>query len=136
MRTEESYSVESFIRSAPSNNLNYESMSFIEKFSSVTMVTHNILTDYIDELYDLSVTVNLSDEEYNRYVYKPKLLAYDLYGSGELYFVILALNDICNVKEFNFRKLRMLKVEDLEQFLSSIYNSERYVLNLNRSKNE
>lgn len=136
MASETTSTIQEFINSAPSNSITYESTSFLEKFSTLTLVSYNIFNDYLDEMLELSVSVTLSDEEYNRYVYRPKLLAYDVYGSTEIYFLILMLNNICNVKEFNFRKVKMLRVEDLEKVISSVYNSEKYRLDLNRSKIE
>ena len=128
--------IQDFINSAPSNSITCESTSFLEKFTSLIMVSYNIFNDYIDEMLDLCVTVTLSDQEYNKYIYRPKLLAYDVYGSTEVYFIIMILNNICNVKEFNFKKVKMLRVEDLEKVISAVYNSEKYRLDINRTKIE
>lgn len=136
MRPEKTYTIEEFIDSHNSADINYESTSLLQKLDGYTMIAYNIFNDYIDELDDLAVYVSLNDEEYNKYLYRPKILAYDLYGSTELFFLILILNNICNVKEFDFKRLKLLKVEDLEKFISSVYNSERYTLSLNRTKNE
>lgn len=136
MRPEKTYTIEEFVDSYNGADINYESTSLIQNINGYTMIAYNIFNDYIDELNELAVYVTLSDEEYNKYLYRPKILAYDLYGSTELFFLILMLNNICNVKEFDFKRLKLLKVEDLEKFISSVYNSERYTLSLNRSKNE
>lgn len=136
MRPEKTYTIEEFIDSYNSSDINYESTSLIQNLDGYTMISYNIFNDYIDELNELAVYVTLTDEEYYKYLYRPKILAYDLYGSTELFFLILILNNICNVKEFDFKRLKLLKVDDLQQFISSVYNSERYTLSLNRTKNE
>ena len=136
MASETTSTIHDFINSAPSNSITYESTSFLEKFTTLTMVSYNIFNDYLDEMLDLSVSVALSDQEYNRYVYRPKLLAYDVYGSTEVYFIIMMLNNICNVKEFDFKKVKMLRVEDMEKVISAVYNSEKYRLDINRTKVE
>lgn len=136
MASETTSTIQDFINSAPSNSITYESTSFLEKFTTLTMVSYNIFNDYLDEMLDLSVSVALSDQEYNRYVYRPKLLAYDVYGSTEVYFIIMMLNNICNVKEFDFKKVKMLRVEDMEKVISAVYNSEKYRLDINRTKVE
>ena len=136
MASETTSTIQDFIYSAPSNSITYESTSFLEKFTTLTMVSYNIFNDYLDEMLDLSVSVALSDQEYNRYVYRPKLLAYDVYGSTEVYFIIMMLNNICNVKEFDFKKVKMLRVEDMEKVISAVYNSEKYRLDINRTKVE
>lgn len=134
MASERTTTIKDFINSAPSNSITYESTSFLEKFSNLTMVSYNIFNDYIDEILDMAVTVTLSDQEYNKYLYRPKLLAYDVYGSTEVYFIIMILNNICNVKEFNFKKIKMLSVEDLQSVISAIYNADKYRLDINRTK--
>ena len=136
MASETTSTIQDFINSAPSNSITYESTSFLDKFTTLTMVSYNIFNDYLDEMLDLSVSVALSDQEYNRYVYRPKLLAYDVYGSTEVYFIIIMLNNICNVKEFDFKKVKMLRVEDMEKVISAVYNSEKYRLDINRTKVE
>lgn len=136
MRPEKTYTIEEFIDSYNSSDINYESTSLIQNLDGYTMISYNIFNDYIDELNELAVYVTLTDEEYYKYLYRPKILAYDLYGSTELFFLILILNNICNVKEFDFKRLKLLKVDDLQQFISSVYNSEKYTLSLNRTKNE
>lgn len=135
MRSDKTYTIEDFIDSSNTNDINYESTSLLQNLNGYTMIAYNLFNDYIDELDNLAVYVTLSDEEYNKYLYRPKILAYDLYGSTELYFLILMLNNICNVKEFNFKRLKLLKVDDLQKFISAVYNSEKDTLSLNRTKN-
>lgn len=135
MKPEETYTIEQFISSAPTTKISYESLSIIESMSGGEneLITYNVLNDYIEELEELAVWVELDDIEHMRYIYKPKLLSYDIYGSTELYFVIMYMNNICNVKEFNLKKIKMLKMEVMEDFLSSVYNSEKEMIMNNRS---
>lgn len=135
MNSDMTYTIEDFINSSNSSDINYETTSLIQRINGYTMISYNIFNDYIDELNDLAVYVTLTNEEYNKYLYRPKILSFDLYGSTELYFLILMLNNICNVKEFNFKRLKLLKVDDLQKFISAVYNSEKNTLSLNRSKN-
>lgn len=135
MNSDMTYTIEDFIDSSNSSDINYETTSLIQRINGYTMISYNIFNDYIDELNDLAVYVTLTNEEYNKYLYRPKILSFDLYGSTELYFLILMLNNICNVKEFNFKRLKLLKVDDLQKFISAVYNSEKNTLSLNRSKN-
>ena len=136
MLSEKTFTVEQFIATNSNSNINYEKLSLIEKMDSVYTITYNLLNDYKDDLDKVTITINLNDEEYTKYVYKPKLLAYDVYGNVELYFIILFINNICNVKEFNNRKIKMIKKDDLHNILSIIINSEADILRKNRNKIE
>ena len=73
----------------------------------------------------MAKSVELSDKEYYTYRYRPKLLADYLYGNGELYFIILWLNDMWNVKDFNSRKIKLISKSDLSETLSKINSSEK-----------
>jgi hypothetical protein len=85
-----------------------------------------VASDYIDELRnDYCVNVELSDDELARYKYRPKLLAYDIYGSQEIYFLILILNDICSTKEFTFSKLKLPTKNNMTEICKILMNQNR-----------
>ena len=113
------------------SKLNYEDYCLHEKESFLNIISYNILDDYLDELKLISKTVELSDTEYIKYLYKPRILAYDIYGDPELFFVILKLNNLCSSKEFNLKKLKLIPKNTLLEVLSLIYNSEKNVLQRN-----
>ena len=118
--------IEEFVQSGKSVSLTYKNFSFHETLTNGTQVSvFDVVNDYIMELRTASVTVKLNDDEYRKYCYKPKLLCYDIYGNPELYFIILLINDIADVKEFNKKSFYMLSKEYMSMLTSYIYNSER-----------
>ena len=126
-----SYTVEEFVQYQGVSKLNYEDYCLHEKESFLNIISYNILDDYLDELKLISKTVELSDTEYIKYLYKPRILAYDIYGDPELFFIILKLNNLCSSKEFNLKKLKLIPKNTLLEVLSLIYNSEKNVLQRN-----
>lgn len=128
--------LENFIDTNNRNKISYNKLSLFDKSSdgSKNMISYNILNDYLEELEAIALDVALTDEQYLKYKYKPKLLAYDIYGSQELYFVILYINNIASPKEFDMKKIKMIKTDVLTQALSDIYNSEKELLENNRSE--
>ena len=128
--------VEDFIEMGASDEMTYKNFSilvnFIGESSVVEYAQDNVIYDYIDELMEKSVVFELSDDDYIKYRYKPKLLSYDIYGTTELYFVIMALNGICNIKDFNKRKLNLLYKSDLLNILNEIYSAESDYISYNR----
>lgn len=95
----------------------------------------NVIHTYMDEMKKKRKIVSVTESERIKYAYKPKLLAYDVYGSTELFFILLALNGMCNVKQFDLieRKFFALTPQDCAQFMSDIYNAEGDYLKLNRT---
>ena len=95
----------------------------------------NVIHTYMDEMKKKRKIVSVTESERIKYAYKPKLLAYDVYGSTELFFILLALNGMCNMKQFALieRKFFALTPQDCAQFMSDIYNAEGDYLKLNRT---
>ena len=110
------------------------SVKNVNKATKILYPEHNIIYDYLKELKSSTVTCELTDGEYLKYRYNPKLLAYDIYGSAELYFVILAINGMCSFKDFNKKKIKLLYKQDMTDFLTAIYNAESDYISKNRAK--
>ena len=120
------YKLSQFIkvgRQAPT--LSYTDFSYRETHKGISYVIKNVLNDYLPELKKLARKVLLSDKEYEKYKYKPKLLSYDLYGTTEYYIYLLMINDMCNIYEFDSKKLLIITKSTLNLALSSIYRSEK-----------
>lgn len=124
---EKTYTIDQFISCKNTDkNIYYSNLSIFEKSIDGTqlLLSYNILNDYYDEIFDKAVTVELTDKEYNMYQYQPKKLAYKLYGSTEYYYILLFLNGMASVKEFNRKKIKLIRPSDLSSILSAIYTSE------------
>ena len=108
------------------SNIYYKDLSIFEKSidGKSVLLSYNILNDYRKEIFDFIIPITLTDEEFQKYQYQPKKLAYDLYGSTEYYYMILFINSMTNVKEFNRRKINLMRAKDMSIILSAIYSSE------------
>lgn len=125
--TNVTFTLDQFADSKSSNDISYYSMSLLEKdpVNNIEYDVFNVVSDYMNELKAMSKPVTLSEQEYYTYRFKPKLLANYLYGNGELYFIILWLNDMWSVKDFNLRTIKLIKNSELAEALSSINASEK-----------
>lgn len=138
-KVEETYTVEDFIELGKDiDDINYSKLAILSKASSdvenpILYAEHNVIYDYEDEFKKLSLTVEMTDTEYNKYRLKPKLLAYDLYGSTELYFAILFINNMYSIKDFDRKTIKLIKKDNMITLLTSIYNAERHYISSNRS---
>lgn len=102
----------------------YGDSSFQERDGNISYVVKNILDDYKEDLKDIALKVVLTNDEHLMYQYNPKKLAYDVYGATEYYHVILMLNDIGSVIDFNTKNLLMLRRQDLFNSMASIMLAE------------
>lgn len=126
-KVNKTFTLDKFADSKSSNTISYYSMSLLEKDpqNNIEYDVFNVVSDYMNELKAMAKEVTLSETEYYTYRFKPKLLAHYLYGNGELYFIILWLNDMWSVKDFNLRTIKLIKNSELAQALSSINASEK-----------
>lgn len=73
----------------------------------------NLFEKYYELLLDNTVIVVLTDDEYLKYRFKPKVLSYDLYGTMELHYMLLRLNYVYSVTNFDFKEIRVFNTNIL-----------------------
>ena len=127
-RLSKTTTLEEFIEAGAGITISYDNLSMVDEIQNTRIPIYNVLSDYIPELMISAVTITLTEPEYFKYRFKPKLLAIDIYGNPELYFVILILNNMCSVKEFDIKKIKMLPTSAMNDLLSAIYNSNKSFL--------
>lgn len=134
IKADQTITVQDFIALRPSDEITYYNYSILEYLNGYDMFITNLLYDYEDELQDISVVVTLTDIEKAKYRYKPYLFAYDVYGSTELKFIVMMMNNIIDPKEFDFDKVRLIKPSDLTTLLNRMNAVNEEYINNNRSK--
>ena len=91
---------------------------------------YNLFEKYYELLLDHSVIVTLSEAEYNKYRFNPRLLSKDLYGNMELHFMLLRLNHVYSVIEFDFKEITVFKPSVLKLLNEiMVIESENYIEN-------
>lgn len=136
------HTVQEFISIGMQTNeyTSYNALAYIEKRNRIEFVVKQLIDDYIYELRQLMQEVQFSDKYVIKYRFNPKMLSYDLYGTTKLFYLILKLNDMCNVHEFSIanHKLNLLAPTDMKSALNSIYSSENQSMQIfnNAHKND
>ena len=128
----QTYTLEQFINMKNTDGITYNNFSIYGKIDGQKILESNILDEYIDDLVSLSKIVKLSSDEYIKYKYAPDLLAYDVYGSVQLDFVILAVNDMIDPKDFNLKRLKLPTSTILKTMLNEIYSVNAGWISKNR----
>ena len=124
----DAHTISEFIKVGEQNKakIGYPDLSYIEKRDGMEFVVKNTIDDYLWEFKRNAVKVVLNSDEVLEYRYNPKKLAYKLYGSTRVYYVILLMNDMCDVHQFSLKKntLLLLTPTQLSEYLSSIYKAD------------
>ena len=125
-----------FINFKYEDDLTFRNFSILEKINDIEMLDFNLVDEYLPELADICKAVTLSDEEYIKYKYCPDLLAYDVYGTTQLDFVVLLANDMIDPKEFDLKTIKLPYKSALISFLEVVYNSNSGFISQNRADND
>lgn len=130
----DAYTIEKLVAAGKNVVISYNNLSILDNIKGIYLPYTNIIYEYMDELKDFIVTVKLTDLEKAKYKYKPKLLAFDVYGSTDLHFIIMALNGIIDLRDFDLTYVNMFKVEQINVILGFVYNAEKERINMNRDQ--
>ena len=90
----------------------------------------NLVIKYMPELKSLKKKVSLSKSEFAKYRYNPKLLSYDIYGTTELWFLILEANELHSATQFNNQVIYLFTTDIVEK-MTRILNLESECKNYN-----
>lgn len=90
----------------------------------------SIVSKYKDFLYNIIIDIELNDEEQAMYLYKPKLLSEDLYGTTELWDTILILNNCQSVIDFKPKLISIYNPEEFKTYLNEIMLIEESIGNI------
>lgn len=129
------YTLEAFVALKYQDDLTYRNLSILEVVDGIELVDHCLIDDYLEELNAICVDVVLTQEEWARYKYAPDLMAYDIYGTTQVDFLILLANDMIDPKEFTLKKIRLPYASAFRDFLASVYNSNSGYIEQNREDN-
>ena len=128
----QTYTLEQFISMKETDDMTYNNFSIYGLIDNQKVLESNLIDEYLDELSKVSSIVELNIDEYKKYKFAPDLLAYDVYGSVQLDFIVLAANDMIDPKDFNLKKLKLPTVSRLRTFLNEVYNANNNWISKNR----
>ena len=129
---ETTHTINEFIAQKDQDEISFRNFSTFDLINGTEYLIKNVIDDYMDELLSICIDVDLTREQYVRYKYSPDLLAYDIYGSTQLDYLIMQINGVIEPRDFNFKKLKLPYASQLSAFLNSVYNSETTYLQYNR----
>lgn len=131
----ETFTINQFIACQSDYEASYYNFSFIDTINydymneTIHYAAYNVISDYLDEIRDKCIQVKLSDAEMMKYIYRPKLLAYDIYKNQELAFLILIINDMYSIKQFTKNKLLLPRKNDMIEICKQLFNSNKQSIN-------
>lgn len=100
--------------------------------NEVTIVPYSsVVSKYKDFLHEIIITMDLDDKQRVKYMYKPKMLSEDLYGTTELWDTILLLNECVYVSEFKPKTVKVYDPNKFKRYINEIMLLEEENGNIN-----
>lgn len=99
----------------------------------VILLEESILNKYRKDLAEHIIEKEFTPEEYRKYIYNPWRLSYDLYGNVEYWGILLDLNNMFSVSEFNQSSIKVYD-EGFPQLIDSLLDLEDPHLTINRAE--
>lgn len=109
------------------NTITNPLLRFTETSNNIVYTVKDTIDDYMYDLRKAAINCKLTRDQIIKYKYNPKKLAYDIYGSTDLFYVILKINYMASIKEFNLSTgyIYMLSKTDMTNYLNAIYKNEK-----------
>lgn len=126
------YTLDDFIEMKISDEMTYYNFSILQVVDGICHLDHNLIEDYLPELKAVCLTIDLGPLEYTKYKHNPDLLAFDIYGSVQLDFILMLLNDCIDPKEFEKKRIILPYSSSLSSFLNTVYSKESEYIQENR----
>lgn len=113
-----------------SNTLHYKKVITNSNNENFIFSISSIFDKYYELMKERTMVIELTDAEYRKYIYKPKLLSLDLYGTTELDFLLLRLNNMTSCIYFNKQTFKVFD-KDITTLLNEImiHESTNYINN-------
>jgi hypothetical protein len=132
------YLIDDFIKSYKEESLSFPTLHLKEvnnklDNSKIVLLSDSIMDKYTDILDDYVITKTLTDTEFNKYQCNPKLLSYDLYGTVELWFLLLNVNQITSSTQFRINPIKIYTREIL-RIVQSVLNLEKPITDVNEEE--
>lgn len=122
MSLDDAVTLTDLIREGRNNNFRKEEYcNYIQIGDSLLDIGGNLLDKYWDFIDANKIRVRLEDD-YIKYKYRPKELSKVLYGTEELYFILLKLNNISSEIEFTKRRIFVADRDSLKEIINRIIN--------------
>ena len=113
-------------------NINYHKVLAADG-DKVVINFDSLLTQYRYFLKKHIVILTLTDDQYLNYRFKPKSLSYDLYGTIEMASMLLSINNVVSVSEFDFKKVKVFD-SGIKDFINEVLNKEKAKITANKSE--
>ena len=129
------YTIKEYISEYDNLDVTFESLYFKEVYTKpngnlLILFGESILLKYEEEIKSKIISLKLTDQEYRKYVYNPKMLSFELYNTTEFWSLLLHANSIFSITQFNMNPVKVYN-KSIIKTIDTILNLERDIIDNN-----
>lgn len=102
------------------NKLHSNALLKIDDDTLISFPFSSLTNKYKDFLSTIIISIPLTEEEQEKYKYKPKMVSEELYGTTEFWDQVLILNNAVSIIDFTPKMLKVYDPEKLKLYLNEI----------------
>jgi len=118
-------------------NISYNKLflkSLVDSEDNVLIVNSTSLANkYYDYIQNGIISLELTDKEYMKYRFQPKMFCNDIYGTTELWGLLLKINNFNSIAEFNRKKIKVFGNNIFNVLNEILINEKENILKNNES---
>lgn len=96
-------------------------------YDNIIINYETMYSGYLEQLQEYLVEYTMSDQEYIKYKYQPKLFCYDKYGIMDVAYILLRVNQMSSTLEFTKKKIKIFNENFFDMLLEiQILEDEKY----------
>lgn len=80
-----------------------------------------LINKYKEFFDSISAKIPLNDDDYKKYKFSPKRVSLDIYGTTELWSVILYINNCKSVIDFDLHTIKLLFPDKVNDMINEIF---------------
>lgn len=117
--------IDDFVRIGKTNSVQFQNSSYFKEIDGQILEDYNIFRDrYYKKLMSYTEMMTMTDDEFRKYKYRPKVLSAQLYETVDYWYILLIINGMYSCMDFNKRKIRVLTYEGTRFIKNALMKEE------------
>ena len=126
--------IDQFVKNSTESYLQFQNSSYYKVINGEIMEDFNIFRDrYFDTIMQYTEIKVFTDDEHRRYKYRPKRLSAALYSTIDYWYILLMINKMSSILEFDKKKIKILNYGGVA-FLKSLAKKEENLIAENKNQ--
>ena len=107
------------------NKFSIDNTSIFYEYNGLIFSIEKIFDEYRDILFETTIQIELTEEEFNKFKYRPKYFCQTIYNNKDLWYLLLLINNMLSVTEFNRKIINIFPISKITEIINDIIEKEK-----------